>query len=113
MKLGKRSLLAIFESVLFTVGADFLLLVIIIPSNPIWALVAGIICGLAGAILWSCSFFVHIGYSVHSRIKSTKINPEDVAKKILEDDDINENSYELHRADAYDNYEFNTDQPNE
>ena len=104
MKLGKGTLSAIIETALFTFGAIFFLIVLIIPSNPLWALVAGISCGLTGAIVWSCSFFVHIGrkvgHKLHDSIKSTKVNPEDVAKQILEDDDFKQ--YELHRANAYD-----------
>ena len=103
MKLGKGALSAIIETALFAIGAIFFLLVIIIPSNPIWALVAGIICGLAGAILWSCSLFARMGHGLHKRIKATKVNPADVAKQILEDDELETNGYELHRADSYDN----------
>ena len=113
MKLGKGTLSAIIETALFTFGAIFFLIVLIIPSNPLWALVAGISCGLTGAIVWSCSFFVRIskrigtrvgelGNKIHNKIEKNKVNPENVARKILEDDDIDH--YELHRADAYDNY---------
>ena len=104
MELGKKTILAIIETALFVIGAIFFLIVLIVPANPIWALVAGILCGLTGAIVWSCSFFVHIGrkvgHKLHDSIKSTKVNPEDVAKQILEDDDFKQ--YKLHRANAYD-----------
>ncbi len=109
MKLGKGTLSAIIETALFTFGAIFFLIVLIIPSNPLWALVAGISCGLTGAIVWSCSFFVRIGqrvgklgHKIHDKVENSKINPENIAKKIIEDDDFKQ--YELHRADAYDNY---------
>ena len=103
MKLGKGTFLAIIETALFTFGAIFFLLVLIIPSNPIWALAAGIVCGLAGAIIWSCPFFVHLGQKLRRRIETTKINPEDIAKQILDDDDLEKNGYELHRIESYDN----------
>lgn len=101
MKLGKGTLLAILESVLFVIGAVFFAIVLIIPSNPIWALVAGIICGLAGAIMWSCSLFVRMGKNIHHRIKSKTVNAESVAQQIL-DDDADDETYELHRAESYD-----------
>ena len=115
MKLGKldfKSLLAIIESILFTLGALCFLLVIIIPTNPIWALVAGIVCGLAGAIVWSYPLFVRLAKiaakktkqikdAVKTNIENNKVNAEDVAKKILEDDDLQKHGYELHRANEY------------
>ena len=113
MKLGKEVFLAMIETALFVAGAIFFLIVLIIPANPLWALIAGIACGLTGAIVWSCSFFVRIskrigtrvgelGNKIHNKIEKNKVNPENVARKILEDDDIDH--YELHRADSYDNY---------
>ena len=104
MKLGKGSLLAIVESALFIIGAIFFALVLIIPSNPTWALIAGILCGLAGAVMWSSSLFVRMGHRVHTRVKHKRVNAEDVAKKILDDDDDDE-TYELHRADDYEKIE--------
>ncbi len=100
MKLGKGTILAIFESLLFVIGAVFCALVLIIPSNPIWALGAGIACGLASAIMWSCSLFVRLGKRAHEHHQDKKITADNVAKKILADD-ISEDTYELHRADDY------------
>ena len=102
MKLGKTSLLAILESVLFLIGAAFFAMVLIIPSNPIWALIAGISCGLTGAIIWSCSLFVRMGHKVRATVHKQSVNAEDVAKKILSDDNLDTDTYELHRADDYD-----------
>lgn len=102
MKLGKGTLLAILESVLFVIGAVFFAIVLIIPANPIWALIAGILCGLAGAILWSSSLFVRMGQTIHHRIKSKTVNAESVAKQILNDDDTDDETYELHRTESYD-----------
>ena len=104
MKLGKESLLAITEIALFSLGAIFFLLVVIIPSNPLWALILGILCGLAGAITWSCPLFVHMFQKIQKRITSSHLDSEAVAKKILEDDNLQENGYELHRAESYNNY---------
>ena len=104
IKLGKESLLSIIESSLFVLGAIFFLLVIVIPSNPVWALVAGILFGLAGAIVWSSPLFVQLAKKLHNRIKdSTKVaSAEDVAKDILDADNTQNDTYELHRADSYD-----------
>jgi len=106
MKLGKGSLLAITETAFFVLGAIFFVLVIAIPSNPIWALVAGIICGLAGAIIWSCSLIIRaankVGHKIHNQIERTVVNQVDaekVAQSILSDDE--DTTYELHRADSY------------
>ena len=112
MKLGKGTILAIIETALFVIGACFFLLVLIIPANPVWALIAGLLFGLAGAIVWSCPLFVRMGQKIHDRIKTanSQTSAEDVAKKILADDDESTN-YELHRADAYENYDHA--QPNE
>ena len=95
MKLEKEALLAIIESALFLLGAIFFLLVFMIPSNPIWALVAGIIFGLAGALTWSYPYFVRL----FRKMKGTTLSAEEVAKKINEDTDAD--SYELHRTESY------------
>lgn len=109
-KLGKEAILAIIESTLFALGAIFFLLVLIIPSNPVWALVAGILLGLAGAIVWLCPYVYrmmrNLTHKIHNRIENIKgptINAEDVAEQILKSDKTQRKSYELHRADAYDN----------
>lgn len=106
MKLEKGSLFAIAETACFVIGAIFFVMVIAIPANPIWALIAGIFFGLAGAIIWSCSLIVHaaskVGHKIHDQIERTVVNQVDaekVAKSILDDED---NTYELHRADSYD-----------
>ncbi|MCQ2381976.1 MAG: hypothetical protein MJ054_01585 [Clostridia bacterium] len=108
MKLGKSSLLAIIEIALFTLGAVFFMLVLIIPSNPLWALVAGIFCGLAGAIIWSYSLISHLGHGIHKRLTKNRITSEDVARKILEDDNLEKNGYELHRSSSYNDYDKET-----
>ncbi len=98
MKLGKEALLAIVESALFIAGAVFFMLVLIIPSNPVWALIAGILFGLAGAIVWSYPYFVQL----FRRLKAND-NVEDISQKIQGAEDPENNSYELHRSDSYDN----------
>lgn len=103
MKLGKEALLAITESALFILGAFFFLLVFLIPSNPIWALIVGILFGLAGAILWSCPHFVHLFGKASQRMKVNHSDVEAISKKIQGDDD----TYELHRANSYENYSNN------
>ena len=105
MKLGKGSLSAIIETVCFTLGAIFFAMVLIIPTNPLWALIAGIFCGLAGAMIWSGSLFVRMGQKVNTRIRRKTVNATDVAKQILDDDDEMEEGYELHRATDYDHDE--------
>ena len=110
MKLGKESLIAIIESALFVLGAFFFLLVIIIPTNPIWALITGISLGLAGAIVWLYPYIVRLVKNIHTnlhqrieRLKGPQINAEDVADKILKSERTKRKNYELHRADSYDN----------
>lgn len=102
MKLGKGSFLAIVETGFFVLGAVFFAMVLIIPTNPLWALIAGIFCGLAGAITWSSSLFVRMGQKVKTRVRRKTVNATDVAKQILEDDDELEDGYELHRTTSYD-----------
>ncbi len=91
------------ETICFTLGAIFFVLVIAIPSNPIWALVAGIFCGLTGTIIWSCSLFIRLTQKTYRRIKKSVEVPtaEDVAKTILDTEDTRADTYELHRADSY------------
>jgi hypothetical protein len=110
MKIGKEAVLAIIESALFVLGAVFFLLVLIIPSNPVWALIAGIVFGVTCAIVWLCPYVSHLIQNlilkIHHRIERIKgptINAEDVAEQILKSDKTQRKSYELHRADAYDN----------
>ena len=52
MKLGKATLFAIIECLLFISGAIFFLIVIIDPLNPLWALILGMILAGAGVIVW-------------------------------------------------------------
>ncbi len=101
MKLGIGTILAILESLLFVTGAVFCALVMVIPTNPIWALTAGIVCGLTGAIIWSCSLFVRTVKKVHTKVQNKKVTPEEIAKKILTDEDLAEETYELHRNENY------------
>ena len=105
MKLGKESLLAIIESALFVLGAFFFLLVAMIPSNPIWALVVGILFGLAGAVLWSYPLFVRLAHRAHRKAKNLVGKGEDInelSKKLQGADNPENNTYELHRSDSYD-----------
>ena len=103
IKLGKEALLAIVESALFITGAAFFMLVLIIPSNPVWALIVGILFGLAGAIVWLYPYFVQM-------INRSKANTDvaSISQKIQGADNPENNSYELHRSDSYDNV---TDEP--
>lgn len=105
MKLGKEALLAIVESALFVIGAFFFMLVLIIPSNPVWALIMGILFGLAGAIVWLYPYLIRM-------INRLKPNTDvaSISQKIQGADNPENNSYELHRSDAYDNYDEITTQ---
>ncbi len=100
MKLGKEALLAIVESALFVIGAFFFMLVLIIPSNPVWALIMGILFGLAGAIVWLYPYLVRL-------IIRLKPNTDvaSISQKIQGADNPENNSYELHRSDSYANYD--------
>ena len=96
MKLGKESLLAIIESALFVAGAAFFAYALITNSNPIWAFTVGILLGLAGAILWSGSLLAQF-------LRRRKNRVEDISRAIQGADNPENNTYELHRADSYDN----------
>ncbi|MBO4726741.1 MAG: hypothetical protein J5598_04045 [Clostridia bacterium] len=105
MKLEKGEILAIIETLCFIAGAVFFILVITIPSNPIWALIVGISCGLTGAIIWLCSLIIRtagkVGHKIHNQIERTvvdKVDAEKIAKSIFKDED---DTYELHRVDTY------------
>lgn len=52
MKLGKNEIMAIVESALFLFGAIFMAIVFIVPSNPLWAFIIGLILALSGVGLW-------------------------------------------------------------
>ncbi len=103
MKLGKGNLFAIIESALFTIGAIFFALALIIPSNPILMLIVGFLCGLAGIILWLYPTIARFfSESLRNRSSNTaKI--ADIAQKIQGADNEKNNTYELHRSDSYDN----------
>ena len=108
MKLGnldQKSILAMIETALFALGAVFFMLVLIIPTNPLWALIIGLLFGLAGTAVWLCPLLVQklqrLRQTVKNNIESTKVNSADVAKEILADDNFDKYGYELHRADSY------------
>jgi len=103
MKLGKGTLLAIIESALFTLGAIFFLLALMIPATPIWMLIVGFLCGLAGAILWLYPTVARAISKLISNRKSNIANIADIAQKIQGADADENNTYELHRSDSYDN----------
>ncbi|MCM1404254.1 MAG: hypothetical protein NC133_01990 [Prevotella sp.] len=103
MKLGKEALLAIVESALFIIGAFFFMLVLIIPSNPVWALVFGILFGLAGAIVWLCPFVIRLVRKIKLRQPTTETDIASIAQKIQGADNPENNSYELHRSASYEN----------
>ena len=105
IKLGKESLLAVIECALFALGALFFLLTAMIPSNPIWALVVGILFGLAGAVLWSYPLFVRLAHKAHHKAQNLAGKGEDInelSKKLQGADNPENNTYELHRSDSYD-----------
>ena len=97
MKLGKESLLAIIESALFVIGAGFFAYALMTNTNPIWAFVVGILFGLAGAILWSYSLLAR--FLRHHKTASAA----DISQQIQGADNPENNTYELHRAESYDN----------
>ncbi len=103
MKLGKGSLLAIIESALFTAGAVFFLLTILSPSTPMWMLIVGFSCGLAGAILWLCPAIVRLLSKLLGGRKSQTARIEDISQKIQGADKTDNDTYELHRKNSYDN----------
>lgn len=103
MKLGKGTLLAIVESTLFLIGAIFFLLVLIIPSTPIWALIVGICFGLAGAIVWLSPLLVQMFHRISNHMKVNTASVEEISQKIQGSDRPENDTYELHRADSYDN----------
>lgn len=103
MKLGKEVFLAIVESALFAIGACFFAAVLIIPSNPVWALTAGIIFGLAGALLWSYPRLAKLFHRVKAR--ATQDSPTIPNQPVDE-------TYQLHRTDSYENFtQDNLNQP--
>lgn len=113
MKLGKESLLAIIESALFVLGALFFLLTLVSVSTPIWMLIVGSLCGLSGAILWLYPFVVRMIAQAKSKRKNQQDQVAEVSQKIQGADNPENDTYELHRADSYDNLAdkaLNTDQ---
>lgn len=104
MKLGKGTVLAIIECALFFIGAIFFLLMLISPASPIWMLIIGISCGLAGIALWVCPPLVRLITKVSGTNKQTRHEQIiDISQKIQGADNPENDTYELHRADSYDN----------
>ena len=95
MKLGKEALFAIIETALFAVGAGFFVMVLILPTSPNWALIMGIIFGLAGIALWLFPFFAKLIQRYKTAPDVTNITQEILGAEA--DDD----SYELHRSTPY------------
>ena len=100
MKLGKEALLAITEIALFLTGAVFFLLILILPTTPMWALIVGILFGLAGALLWAGSLLAKFRHRDQNAV-------HDISQKIQGAGSPENNTYELHRADSYDNQNRN------
>ena len=116
MKLGKESLLAIIESALFVLGALFFLLTLVSVSTPMWMLIVGSLCGLSGAILWLYPFVVRIITRAKSKHKNRQDQVAAISQQIQGADNPENDTYELHRADSYDNLAdkaLNTDQDDE
>lgn len=103
MKLGKEVVLAIIESALFVIGALFFVYVLFTPITPTWALIVGFSFGIAGAVLWLCPLILK-GITKHIKPRRDKI--KEISQKIQGTDD---ETYELHRSDAYDNITANDD----
>jgi len=102
IKLGKATILALIECACFIFGAVFFLLMIMSPNSPLWMLIVGFLFGLTGAILWMFPLFARLCMKLYNKFKSAKAKSKDIAKEIQSINEDNE-KYELHRADSYDN----------
>lgn len=97
-KLGKASLLAIIECALFISGAVFFLVVLLDASNPLWALVIGLILAGAGVIVWVSPVIMRMAHGVPPQ-KSVIVDPVADAT----------DTYELHRPVPQVSHDDNTD----
>ena len=105
MKLGKNEVMAIVESALFLVGAIFMAIVFIVPSNPLWAFILGLILALIAIGLWVTPPLTNlIKKAVAEKRESTL-----TATSVDEATATNE-TYELHRP-AHNNQPKTDDQP--
>ena len=92
MKLGKNEIMAIVESALFLVGAIFMAIVFIVPSNPLWAFILGLILALIAIGLWVTPPIANLIKKTITEKRETTLTATSVAEATATDE-----TYELHR----------------
>lgn len=92
MKLGKNEIMAIVESALFLVGAIFMAIVFIVPSNPLWAFILGLILALIAIGLWITPPIANLIKKAIAEKRESTLTATSVAEATATDE-----TYELHR----------------
>lgn len=95
MKLGKNEIMAIVESALFLLGAIFMAIVFIVPSNPLWAFIIGLLLALIGVGLWVAPLIINLVKKQLAEKRESTLTATTVAEATTTDQ-----NYELHRPVA-------------
>ena len=104
MKLGKNEIMAIVESALFLIGAIFMAIVFIVPSNPLWAFILGLVLALIAVGLWVIPLVVKpIKKAITEKREST------LTATSVDEATATDETYELHRP-VYNEQPTTTDQ---